>query len=58
MTDYVPLWERRKRKLSKRMQQIKDLQAQNYSYKEIQQVLGIAPGTINKFVYLANKRSA
>ena len=56
MSDFIPLWDRKKKVLSKRMAQIKDLRNKNNSYAEISEKLGIAPGTINVIVWRANKR--
>ncbi len=56
MSEFIPLWDRRKKTLSRRMKQVRDLRNKNLSYSEISEQLGIAPGTINVIVWQANKR--
>ncbi len=54
--EFIPLWDRRKRSLTKRMTEIKSMRLKNKSYKEISKELGISPSTVNVTIWKANKR--
>jgi DNA-directed RNA polymerase specialized sigma subunit len=56
--EYVPFFYRKKKVLSNRMKEIRELRHQNYSYADIAAKLGIAKSTVNQVIWIANKRTS